>query len=311
MDRKVAIGLDLGGTNIKYGLVDDKGTFLFEGLMPSCGDVSLEAVLNQLLAAASACSAEAARLGLLPVGVGVGSPGIVDPTERIVIGGAENIVGWQMVPVADFLESKLQLPVRVSNDANLMGLGETVFGAAQGCSDVLFLTIGTGIGGAVIIDGKLFGGYRNRGTELGHIPLVANGEICACGSVGCWEAYASTAALVRQYKEKATGTRDQEIDGKMVVSLYLSGDQLATEVMNTHFFYLGRGIAGLINIFSPQRIVIGGGISEAGDFYLANISELAFKHAMPECSENTEIVVAQLGNKAGCLGAAQLMLANA
>lgn len=312
MDRKVAIGLDLGGTNIKFGLVDDNGSFLFEGLIPSLGNVSSEAVLGQLLAAASTCNLEAERLGMKPVGIGVGSPGIVDPSERVVIGGAENIEGWQMVPVADFLESKLGMPVRVCNDANLMGLGEAAFGAAQGCSDVLFLTVGTGIGGAVIIGGKLFGGFRNRGTELGHIPLIANGEQCACGSVGCLETYASTAALVRQYKDKAfSGLSGENVDGKMIVALYQRGDHLATEVMNNHFYYLGRGIAGLINIFSPERIVIGGGISEAGEFYLDKVSEMAFKHAMPECSENTRIVVAQLGNKAGCLGAAQLMLADA
>ncbi len=312
MNQKVAIGLDLGGTNIKYSLVDNRGSFLFEGWMPSLGEVSSTAVLEQLWAAASACVAEAERLGFTPVGIGVGSPGIVDPAERIVIGGAENIVDWQMVPVADFLESKLGLPVRVCNDANLMGLGEASFGAAKGCSDVLFLTVGTGIGGAVIINGKLFGGFNNRGTELGHIPLIANGEKCACGSVGCFETYASTAALVRQFRERAGSLfGDEPIDGKLVVSLYRAGDPLATQVMNEHFFYLGRGIAGLINIFSPQRVVVGGGISEAGDFYVNKVSDMAFRYAMPECSENTQIVSAQLGNKAGCLGAAQLMLANA
>ena len=308
---KYSIGIDLGGTFIKYALIGSNGMFVCEGKLPSNAEESAEAVLEQLVVAASKCLAYATENKLLVEGIGIGTPGIVDPQGRVVLGGAENINGWSMVAVADVIESRLNVPVKVCNDANVMGVGETAFGAARGCSDVVFVTVGTGIGGAVIINGSLFGGYRNRGTELGHIPLIANGELCACGSVGCWETYASTSALVRQFEKMAQEQDwkfDRIIDGKLIIGLYNDNDDLAVKIMKDHFFYLGRGIAGLINIFSPQRVVIGGGISEAGDFYLQKVSEVAFKHTLPECSENTQIVAAKLGNRAGCMGAAFLFL---
>ncbi|HET7733679.1 MAG TPA: ROK family protein [Paludibacter sp.] len=308
---KYAIGIDLGGTFIKYALIASDGMLLCGGKLPSNADRSAEAVLEQLGLAASKCLVFATENNLQVEGIGIGTPGIVDPQNRILLGGAENIKGWSMVAVADVLEPQLNLPVKVCNDANMMGLGETAFGSAQGCSDVVFITVGTGIGGAVIIDGKLFGGYGNRGTELGHIPLIANGEQCACGSVGCWETYASTSALVRQFEQLAksqTRVFNEPIDGKLIVSLYNKSDDMAVKIMEDHFFFIGRGIAGLINIFSPQRVVIGGGISEAGNFYFKKVAEMAFKYALPECSENTEIVAAKLGNKAGCMGAAFLFL---
>ena len=203
------------------------------------------------------------------------------------------------------------LPVVVGNDANLMGLGETKYGAGRGCTHVVFLTVGTGIGGAVIIDGKLFNGYANRGTELGHVPLIANGERCACGAIGCLEHYASTAALTRRFSALAKEQNlsfDTEINGELVVRLYHENFLLAVECMNEHFYYLGRGIAGFVNIFSPQRIVIGGGVAESGSFYLEKIRAVVKKHVIADCALNTKIVAAELGNKAGLIGAASLIL---
>ncbi len=129
--------------------------------------------------------ASAQQLGVTIEGIGIGTPGIVDETNRIVLGGAENIKGWENLNLADRIEAETHLPVQMGNDANLMGLGETMYGAGQGAQNVVFLTVGTGIGGAVVIGGKLFNGFANRGTELGHVPLIANGEPCACGSIGC------------------------------------------------------------------------------------------------------------------------------
>ena len=192
-----------------------------------------------------------------------------------------------------------------------MGLGETMYGAGQGARNVVFLTVGTGIGGAVVIDGKLFNGFANRGTELGHVPLIANGEPCACGSIGCLEHYASTSALVRRFSKRAAETgrsfSGEEINGELIVRLYKEGDKLATECLDEHCDFLGHGIAGFINIFSPQRIVIGGGLSEAGDFYILKVSERAQRYVMADCAVNTRIMAASLGNKAGSIGAASLV----
>jgi len=304
-----AIGIDLGGTSIKYALVDEAGDSLFEGKMPSFASVSAAEVIDRLVKAATIVKHEAGSRSIR--GIGLGTPGIVDETNRIVLGGAENIVGWENIDVASILEEALKLPVVVGNDANLMGLGETKFGAGRGCSHVVFLTVGTGIGGAVIIDGKLFGGYANRGTELGHTPLIATGERCACGAVGCLEHYASTAALVRRFGTLAAeqGMKfDTEIDGELIVRLYHEAFPLAVDCMNEHFYYLGRGVAGFINIFSPQRVVIGGGVADAGSFYVEKIKEVAGEHVIMDCALNTQIVAAELGNRAGLIGAASLIL---
>ncbi|MEG2332441.1 MAG: ROK family protein, partial [Bacteroides sp.] len=277
--NKYVIGIDLGGTSVKYTLIDEEGNFLFEGKLPSYAEVSAEAVIGQLTKAIEEVTAFAATNRWGVSGIGLGTPGIVDATGRIVLGGAENIKGWENLPLANRLELATGLPTRLANDANLMGLGETMYGAGRGATDVLFLTVGTGIGGAVIIDGKLFTGFGGRGTELGHVPLIANGEACACGSVGCLEHYASTTALVRRFTQRSTETgrtyAGEEINGELIVRLYKAGDALATECLDEHCDYLGHGIAGFINIFSPQRVVIGGGLSEAGSFYIDKLRERA------------------------------------
>lgn len=309
-----AIGIDLGGTSVKYALISRDGSFLYEGKLSSLADVSAEAVIGQLVKAADEVKAFAAAQGYKIEGIGIGTPGIVDSTNRIVLGGAENIQGWENLPLADRIEAATGLSVQVNNDANLMGLGETMYGAGQGAQNVVFLTVGTGIGGAVVIDGKLFNGFGGRGTELGHVPLIANGEACNCGSVGCLEHYASTSALVRSFarrsEEAGISYPGEEVNGELIVRLYKAGDAIATACLDEHCNYLGHGIAGFINVFSPQRIVIGGGLSEAGEFYIEKISQWARRYAMADCAVNTEIMAARLGNKAGSIGAASLVFAS-
>lgn len=314
MKKEYAIGIDLGGTSVKYALIDNEGVFHFQGKLPSMADVSAEAVVGQLIAAVNEVKGVAEKEGYKIEGIGIGTPGIVDSTNRVVLGGAENIKGWENLPLADRIEAETGLPALLGNDANLMGLGETMHGAGRGATHVVFLTVGTGIGGAVVIDGKLFNGFANRGTELGHVPLIANGEPCACGSVGCLEHYASTSALVRRFSQRIAEAGisypNDEINGELIVRLYKQGDKIATESLEEHCDFLGHGIAGFINIFSPQRIVIGGGLSEAGDFYIQKVSEKAFRYSIPDCAVNTQIMAASLGNKAGSLGAASLIFLN-
>lgn len=306
-----AIGIDLGGTFIKYALIDENANIITSGKLPSGADISAERVIEQIAAAVKEIQHYAAMHNCEIAGVGIGTPGIVDSSNRIVLGGAENINGWENIPLAERIEEMTSLSTVVNNDANLMGLGEAGYGAGQGCSNVVFLTVGTGIGGAVVIDGKLFNGFDNRGTELGHVPLIANGEPCACGSVGCLETYASTAALVKMFKKGCEQQNiiypEKEINGELIVRLYKEGDPLATECFNNHCYYLGRGIAGFINIFSPQRVIIGGGLSEAGDFYIDKVSDYAFGNVIPDCAVNTTIMAATLGNNAGSIGAAKLV----
>lgn len=314
IQKQYAIGIDLGGTSIKFGLLDLEGKFLYEGRAPSYAYISAESVINQLIRVVEETKYFAYKHNYPIAGIGIGTPGIIDTTGRIILGGAENIKGWQNLPLAEIIEERTTIPVSLENDANLMGIGELLYGAGKGCTDIIFLTVGTGIGGAIVIGGKLFGGFANRGTELGHVPLIATGERCACGATGCLEHYASTAALVRRFTSLANEqglSFDVEINGELIVRLYHESIQLAVDCMNEHFYYLGRGIAGFINIFSPQRVIIGGGLSEAGDFYIEKIREIAFGKAFDTCAENTQIMKACLGNKAGTAGAASLVFQQA
>ncbi len=304
---KQAIGMDLGGTSVKYAVVDESGASLFSGQLPTCADKGADAVLAQLSRGATLCREFAAGRSLALEGIGIGTPGIVSSDGRTVLGGAENIPGWENLPLAERIEAVAQLPVRASNDANMMALGESLFGAAKGATDVVFVTVGTGIGCGVLVDGRLYRGYRNRGMEMGHIAVRSDGDPCACGSVGCLEHYASTSALVRRYCALA-GAGGGEADGRVVVDAYLRGVPAAVQAMEEHWDYLAHGIASMINLFAPQRVVVGGGISEAGEFYFDALRRKVARYAMPVCAADTQLIAAALGNRAGCLGAAGLFL---
>lgn len=305
---KYAIAIDIGGTTIKYALINSKGDVIKEGITPTLAQESYEKVISQLFVAIDNVLTFVSLLDepATIVGIGVGTPGIIDKTNRIVLGGAENIIGWENLSLAQIIEEEYELNTVLINDANAMALGEFSYGAGKDSQDVLFITVGTGIGGAAIINGKLFSGFENRGGEFGHISLIADGIPCACGSVGCLEAYASTSALIKQYSEglKEQGASVIDVDGKLIVDRYKSGEPLAALCMDKHFDYLGRGIAGLVNIFSPQKVIIGGGISEAGDFYVEEINSYFNKYVMPDCGSHTVLNSADLGNKAGMIGAA-------
>lgn len=306
---KYAIGIDLGGTAVKYAVVSSEGGILFSGKLPTRAEEgSAERVIEQILASVEACREFAQSQHLNLEGVGIGTPGIISEDERVVLGGAENLPDWEQIPLAERVEGQTGLPTWLNNDANLMALGETMFGAAKGSQNVVFLTVGTGIGGGVMIDGCLWGGHRNRGTEFGHISIKYDGEVCNCGNVGCLEHYASTSALVRRFQARCAAANRPltRCDGERIVALYHAGDSLAVEALAEHWDFLAQGIISIIHIFAPERIVIGGGISEAGAFYLEELRRRVFARAIPVCAEGTEIVGAQLGNKAGSLGAAGL-----
>lgn len=306
--ERYAIGIDLGGTSVKYAVVASSGEVPFSGQLPAFAQEGPEIVLRQVLCSIEACREYALGEGLMVGGVGIGTPGVVSADGRTVLGGAENIAGWENIRLADRVEFGMGLKTVVSNDANMMALGETLFGAAKGATDVLFVTVGTGIGCGVLIDGRLYRGYRNRGMEMGHITVKCDGEACACGGVGCLEHYASTSALVRRFCELNASGSDAEVDGKDVVFFYKEGNPAAVQAMEEHWNYLAHGIASMINLFAPQRVVVGGGISEAGDFYLEKLREGVRRQMMSVCGGDTELVAATLGNRAGCMGAAGLVL---
>lgn len=306
-NNRYSVGIDLGGTFVKFALVAESGEVLFSSKLSIGSGAKRDDILETMRKAIETTLQIASEKQLPVAGIGIGSPGVC--CDGIVHGGADNLDNWIDVHLSEIYSSIFKLPVLIDNDANVMGLGEAVFGAAKDCSDVIFLTVGTGIGGAIIAEGKLYGGYKNRGTEMGHVTIDHKGIACNCGGRGCLEAYASTGALIRQYAE-ATGKSENELDGFYLVQKFKEGEDAAVKCMEEHTDYLGHGIAGFINTFAPQKVVIGGGISEAGQFYIDMIKDSAFSYAMPDCAVNTDVVGATLGNMAGCLGAASLIFKN-
>ena len=305
--KPCAIGIDLGGTFIKYALVSQTGDIIIDGKLPIGGEATREDTLDAIQEAIQNVVEDANIKGLELKGIGIGSPGVVD--KGVVLGGADNLDRWENIDLGSIYSDKFHMPVFVDNDANVMGLGEVAFGAAKECSDVIFITVGTGIGGAIVINGQLYGGYKNRGGELGHLTVQHEGIDCSCGGRGCLEAYASTSALIDQYVD-ITGKDINHVDGHYIIKRFKENEPEAVACLKAHTEYLGHGIAGFINTFAPQKVVIGGGISEAGAFYIDMIKEAAFRYAMPHCSSHTDILAASLGNNAGCMGAASLVFKN-
>ena len=303
-DVKYAVGVDLGGTFVKVALVSEEGLIVFTDKLPIGSHASKEIILDTIEKIIQMTIDEAKTNEFHIIGIGLGTPGIVQ--DGVILGGSENLSGWENIDLSTYYNQKFSLPVLVDNDANLMGLGEFYYGAAKGCSDVVFLTIGTGIGGAIIANGELYGGHQNRGTELGHIVVEHNGPDCNCGGRGCLELYSSTTALIKDYSER-TGKAIKELNGHYIVQKYSENEESAIKCLEKHTDYLGHGVASFINTFAPQKVVIGGGISDAGQFYIDLISKSAFNYMMPSCGSNTEVVGAKLGNNAGSLGAAALI----
>lgn len=295
MNEQLSIGIDIGGSRIKYGVVSDKGKILWEHEIPTNSHKGRNFLINTIVE----CISEAKSMvedGNINC-VGIGTPGLIDIDHGFVKGGAFQLPEWHNLPLASIISEKTNLPIYVDNDANLVGLSEYVFGLNGQGDNLIFLTIGTGIGGAIIINGELYRGSKYAGAELGCFPIKYGDEL------GYWEVYASTLAMINDYRDNSTNNVDDKIDGKFIVSEYLQGYDLAVKVMNRHTDLVGMGVGGLINIFNPENVVIGGGISEAGDFYIDKIRDSAKKHAMQDCFEGVSISAATLGNKAGFLGA--------
>ncbi len=278
MKRSYAIGIDIGGSSLKCGVVDDGGKLLYSFRFPIDQTYTQGEIMALIIAAVRKCAAQApAKVA----GVGIGFPGIID--NNIVIGGADNLPDFIDVELGNIITASTHLNVTVDNDVNMMG---------------------TGVGGSLIINGQPYGGYKNRGAEMGHTTISHGGKRCACGALGWLEAYASVKALVSRYTELHRVSYSDEFTGQLIVKNYLAAEPQAITAMHEHFDYLSSGIAGFVNIFSSQKVVIGGGICEAGSFYIKEIGNRVKLKTIPVSSNHTSIVAAKLGNQAGLLGCA-------
>lgn len=296
-------GIDLGGTNIAAGLVDEAGKILIKKSVPiGEGRKNADLAVEKMVALVRELCEE---LGETPERVGVGAPGIVNP-ETGKIETAANIA-FRDYPLADKISAGLSLPVRLVNDANAAALAESLVGAAAGLKNTVMLTLGTGVGGGIVIDGKIYTGSSFGAGEIGHMVIIHNGRKCGCGRKGCFERYASATGLIETTREKAEKypasliAKEEEITGRTAFELMRRGDEAAKEAVEEYIDYLATGTANLINLFSPDAIIIGGGVSNEGEALFAPLRE-----KVAEClfSDSTPIVRAALGSDAGIVGAA-------
>ena len=306
------IGIDLGGTGIKVAVVDEDGTLAASASTPTRASLGAEQVLDDM----AQCVINGLNFAGIELeeclGIGIGAPGNCD-AEAGTVRNAHNL-GWENMPVREMFRSRLDLPLYLANDADCAALGEATYGAAKGCGSALFITLGTGVGGGYILDGKIRSGHRSLGGEVGHMCLVLHGEPCTCGRRGCWEAYASATALTRQALAAAAAHPDSALnaaaapDGKTVYALAEAGDAAAQAVTAQYAEYVGAGIVSLINLLFPEIVLLGGGISGAGDALLGPVRDYVRSHCFVRDTELLpELRIAVLGSDAGMLGAAALV----
>lgn len=292
------IAIDIGGTEIKYGLVSLRGEVIFSSSLLTEASKGVEQLLEKIFKIVEELKSEKV------LGIAVSATGQIDGAIGKVVGGIDLIPGWIGTNLVEILEKKYELPAILENDVNCAALGEMWMGAAKGKENFLCLTIGTGIGGGVVLKGELLRGENSVAAEFGHIQIVKNGVQCGCGNRGCYQSYASTTALLELAEEKI----GKKLNGKEIFDEVHKNNIEYKEIVDEWADYFTDGLATLIYIFNPSLIVIGGGVSKQGDF-LKNIFEKSLeKKVMKNYLEILEIKMAERGNDAGMLGAAHLLL---
>lgn len=306
------VGVDLGGTKIATGLLTTDGKIVERTRLDTLAETGPDAVISRIVQ-----SVRDVQKGHDVLAVGVGTPGLLDSEQGVVL-HEPNLPGWTNVPLRDKLQKHLRVEVKVENDANAAAWGEYVLGAGQGTHNMVYITISTGIGSGLVLNGALFTGSTSFAGELGHTVIDPNGPPCGCGNVGCWEACASGTAIGR-YAREAVASKQTKIaelaaaEGVPVSAKHMFeaaqlGDETAQNIFDKTVHYLGLGLANTIHSYNPERIVIGGGVSNAGDFLFDAMRKKTEALVMSPYRETFTIVPAQLGNDVGILGAAALCL---
>ena len=272
------IGIDLGGTNAAAGVVDKDGKILAKASTPTNAKQGTDAIIKAIVTAANEALAKSGLTLDKIEGIGIGTPGTLD-VEKGIVEYAANL-GFENTPLAKLVGEHFPgKPVYIENDANVAGLAEAVAGAAKGTTDSVIITLGTGVGGGIIIGGKIYSGFNGRGGEIGHIVIMMDGWPCSCGRRGCWEAYASVTGLIKLTKQEMEKDKDsimwelakEKVSGRTAFDAMRRGDKTAKYVVDTYLKYVATGIVDVINMLQPEVLSIGGGISKEGDTLLLPI----------------------------------------
>lgn len=309
------IGIDLGGTNIAVGVCDESYKIIGRGNMRTNMPRSAEAIAADMVTAAKMAVKEAGISMSEVAWAGIGAPGSIDPVNGVI--RYANNLRFDNVPIVKFVEDGLGVKTFIENDANAAAYGEALAGAAKGVNIAVAITLGTGVGGGIIIDGKIFTGFNYAGAELGHMVIEKGGWPCTCGRLGCFESYASATGLIKMTKEAMEANKDskmweisggiENVGGRTACDGVRAGDPAAIGVFNKYVDYLACGIANIINIFQPEIICLGGGISKEGDFLLNPLNEKVDREQYTRGDvAKTKLMIAKLGTDAGIIGAAFL-----
>lgn len=311
------VAIDLGGTKILAAVVDREGRVVARARRetPQAGPVAVAAAMDS--AAREAMSFAGIALEEV-LALGVGAPGPLDP-ERGIVFSPPNLKGWEEVPLADLMREYFPLPVVLENDANAAAAGEWWRGAGRGVDDLVYLTVGTGIGGGLILRGELYRGAEGLAGEIGHVNVLPDGPLCGCGARGCLEAVASGPAIARMARQAVEEGRGKKIldhaqghleaiTARVVEEAARDGDEAAREIFWKAGTYIGIVVGSLINLLNPRRVVIGGGVARAGELLFGPLQDAARAHSFPRAFQLAEILPALLGDDAGVVGVAAVVL---
>ncbi len=309
---KLYVGIDLGGTKISTALVSREGHVLERDNRPTMASEGRDAVIARMVDAARQVMRNTAPGQV--AAIGVGAPGPMDAVAGVLT-APPNLPGWVNVPLKELVEARLGIKTFLENDANAAALGEFHYGAGKGVHNMIYITASTGIGGGLILDDRLYGGTNGSAGEIGHMTILPDGPLCGCGNRGHLEALASGTAIARMGRELlARGVPTligelvkgdaQAVSAKVVAQAADQGDLEAERIIRQAMEYLGIGVANLVNLFNPDLIVIGGGLTNMGDKLFAPVRQAVRRIAFPIAAESVRVVPAQLGGDVGVLGAA-------
>jgi len=318
MKKKFAIGVDVGGTNVKYGVISSEGKIVCRDVQPLGKDKNRRRVWEVIHSAIAELLDGAQSKGYRISHIGIGSPGTVNFLTGKVQGFSPNLPFWVGVNLKQGINRRFpEYKVFTDNDANVMALAEYKLGAGRGFKDILGLTLGTGIGGGLILNGRVYRGSHYFGGEFGHIPIDYQGRLCACGGRGCLEAYASVPALLREIRSLLRRRKksllkewlqddSKKLTSELVMEAFRRGDQVATEAVDRLVEALAAGIVGVANLLNPEAVIIGGGLADSGEVFIKRIRVAVRKRGMSSNTRGLKILRAKLGNRAGFMGAALL-----
>ncbi len=312
----VRIGIDLGGTNVAFGMTQEDGTLLCKSSVPTDRTLNATGLANYIASSVFGWLSEQGVSREEILSIGMGTPGVADDENGMVVHTVN--LPFHQTNIREIFYQYTNLPLRLSNDANCAALGEVICGAAKGYKTSVTLTLGTGVGGGVVIDGKIYSGFNGAGGELGHMVIYKDGELCNCGRRGCLERYASATAIIRETVRAAEAHPESKIwalcggdlktiNAKTAFDAAREGDAVGQAIVDQFIVDLGEGVINYINIFQPEILLIGGGVSKEGENLLQPLREYVFRYAYGAgFLPRTRIERTMLGNDAGIIGAAMI-----